>query len=191
MPEVMNAKRVVLVLGGTRSGKSRYAEQLAEHWWPRPLYLATAEVFDTEMTERVKQHRQRRGAHWGCVESPVDIATVIRSTDPARDGLLLDCATVWLSNVIFKEGEPELPRRRQELLDALARPASDVIIVSNEVGMGIVPESPLGRHFRDLQGALNQALAAIADTVVFVIAGQPLMLKGTLPVLAAPAPAHA
>lgn len=174
----MNDKRVVLVLGGTRSGKSRYAEQLAERWWPRPLYLATTEVFDAELADRVKQHRQRRGAHWGCVEAPVDIASVIRSPEPARDGLLLDCATVWLSNVIFKEGEAELPRRRRDLLDALARPAGDVIIVSNEVGMGIVPESALGRHFRDLQGTLNQDLAAIAGTVVFVIAGQPLTLKG-------------
>lgn len=186
----MNGKRVVLVLGGTRSGKSRYAERLAEHWWPRPLYLATAEVFDSEMADRVKLHQHRRGEHWGCVESPLDIAAVIRSGAPARDGILLDCATVWLSNVIFKEGEASLPGRRQELLDALARPASDVIIVSNEVGMGIVPESALGRRFRDLQGALNQDLAAIAGTVVFVIAGQPLVLKGTLPFPASPSPAR-
>ena len=177
----LNTKRIVLILGGARSGKSTYAQRLAEAWWTRPLYLAPAETLDQEMADRVKLHREQRGAHWGCAEEPLDVARVIRDTIPARDGVLLDCATLWLTNVLLKEGEPAVRARKKELIAALKDSAGDVIIVSNEVGMGIVPEHPLGREFRDLQGWLNQDLAAVADTVLFIIAGLPLALKGTIP----------
>ena len=170
--------RVVLVLGGARSGKSAFAQRLAEKWWLRPLYLATAEVGDQEMADRIELHRQKRGVRWACVEEPLDVAESLRSDTPPRDGVLLDCATVWLSNVMLKEGQAAVEKRKRQLLQSLAEAAGDVIVVSNEVGMGIVPDSELGRLFRDLQGWLNQDLASAADVVVFVIAGLPMVLKG-------------
>ena len=173
--------RIVLVLGGTRSGKSAYAQRLAESWWPHPLYLATAEIHDSEMAERVRKHREQRGARWSCHEEPLDIARTIKGPTPARDGTVVDCVTLWLTNVFLKEGGSAVPVRTKELLAALNASPEGVIIVSNEVGMGIVPESQLGREFRDLQGRLNQELAAAADLVIFVVAGLPLVLKGTLP----------
>ena len=190
MPELNQHKgRVVLVLGGTRSGKSRYAQQLAESWWPRPLYLATAEVLDAEMAARVQLHQQQRGARWACVEEALDVAGAITHTAPDRDGILIDCVTIWLTNVLLKEGEAAVQTRKDALLAALAATPRDVILVSNEVGMGVVPESKLGRQFRDLQGWVNQDLAAAADTVVFVIAGLPLSLKGQAPCPVRPLPA--
>lgn len=174
-------KQIVLVLGGARSGKSTYAQALAERWWPHPLYLATAETLDAEMANRVKLHKKQRGPCWDCIEETLDIARIIFGTDPVRDGVLLDCATLWLTNVFLKEGVESVRPRKQALLDSLKATTTSVIIVSNEVGMGIVPEYPMGRDFRDQQGWLNQELAAAADTVIFVIAGIPMVLKGTLP----------
>lgn len=190
MPELNQRKgRVVLVLGGTRSGKSQYAQRLAEAWWSRPLYLATAEVLDAEMAARVKLHQQQRGNRWACVEEPLDVAGAIARTAPDRDGMLLDCVTIWLTNVLLKEGEAAVQVRKDALLAALGSTQRDVILVSNEVGMGVVPESKLGRQFRDLQGWANQDLAAVADTVVFVVAGLPLFLKGEAPGALHPSPA--
>ena len=177
----MEEKQIVLVLGGARSGKSTYAQKLAERWWPLPLYLATSETLDTEMAARVKLHQQQRGPRWACAEEPLDVARVISGATPARDGVLLDCATLWLTNVFLKEGVPAIQTRKQALVQALKTTSTGVIIVSNEVGMGIVPEYPMGRDFRDQQGWLNQDLAAVADVVIFVIAGIPLVIKGTLP----------
>ena len=179
MPE--SRKQLVLVLGGARSGKSTYAQRLAEKWWTSPLYLATAEALDTEMADRVQKHREQRGPRWGCAEEPLDIAKVVASHSPPTNGILVDCMTLWLTNVLLKEGSESVIRRKQELLLALQRRTTDIILVSNEVGMGIVPESALGREFRDLQGWLNQDLAKVADRVVFVAAGLPLALKGILP----------
>lgn len=175
-------KQIILVLGGVRSGKSAYAQKLAERWWPRPLYLATAEALDAEMVDRVNRHQAQRGPRWACAEETLDVARVIRDSVPGRDGVLLDCATLWLTNVLLKEGKAAIQPRRQALIDALKQSPTGVMIVSNEVGMGIVPESALGREFRDEQGWLNQDLAAAADVVIFVIAGIPLVLKGTLPI---------
>lgn len=169
--------KIVLILGGARSGKSSHAQKLAEQWWQHPLYLAPAEALDQEMEKRVKLHREQRGPKWGCVEEPLDVARVILDSKPLRDGILLDCATLWLTNVLLKEGEPAVKTRQQELLAALKASPSDIIVVSNEVGLGIVPDSALGRTFRDLQGRLNQDLAAIADSVIFVIAGIPMKIK--------------
>jgi len=170
-------RKIVLVLGGARSGKSSYAQKLAEQDWQHPLYLAPAEALDPEMVKRVKLHREQRGPKWGCVEEPLDLARVILGTTPKRDVILLDCATLWLTNVLLKEGEAAIQPRQQELIDAMRASPCDIIIVSNEVGMGIVPESALGRTFRDLQGRLNQNLAALADSVIFVIAGLPMKIK--------------
>ena len=169
---------LILVLGGARSGKSSFALRLAEERWPRPLYLATAEVLDAEMADRVRQHRQVRGQRWQCVEEPLDVAKVLADDSLDCDGILVDCMTLWLSNVILKEGDAGWESRREALIKALRDRSRSVILVSNEVGMGIVPENALARKFRDLAGWLNQALAAEADTVVFVAAGLPMTLKG-------------
>lgn len=170
----------ILILGGARSGKSRYALQLAEHRWRRPMYLATAEVLDAEMAARVKAHRRARSKRWACLEEPREIAGIIRGGRPGvkRDGILVDCLTLWLSNLLLKEGERAIAVRQKALLAALRRAPQGVILVSNEVGLGIVPEYELGRTFRDCAGRLNQALAKLADTVVLITAGLPLVLKG-------------
>ena len=170
--------RIVLALGGARSGKSEFAKKLAEREFARPLYLATAEALDREMADRVARHRQARGPRWTTIEAPLEAAAAIGSGAPECDGVLMDCATLWLTNVLLKEGEGAWERRRDELLVALRSATRRVVIVSNEVGMGIVPESGLGRMFRDYAGWLNQALAAEADAVVLLVAGLPLTLKG-------------
>ena len=171
----------LLILGGARSGKSRLAQDMAARRWLHPVYLATAEILDDEMAARVRMHRRTRARRWHCVEEPLEIAKIIRRGVPGTDGLLVDCLTIWLSNVLLKEGRGAFARRRDELVKALHQTRQDVILVTNEVGMGVVPENELGRTFRDLAGWLNQAVAKEADTVVFVAAGLPLVLKGRLP----------
>ena len=172
--------KIVLVLGGARSGKSAYALKLAEMMFRNPLYVATAEAGDREMADRISSHKQSRGPHWQCVEEPLDIASVI-AAPPRCDGILVDCITLWVTNVLLKEKEKAFEKRRKEVIAALRRTRRPVIIVSNEVGLGIVPESRLGRKFRDLAGWFNQDLAAVADTVVFVVSGLPMILKGKTP----------
>jgi len=171
----------LLILGGARSGKSRLAQDMAARRWLHPVYLATAEILDDEMAARVRMHRRTRARRWHCVEEPLEIAKIIRRGIPGTDGLLVDCLTIWLSNVLLKEGRGAFARRRDELVKALHQTRQDVILVANEIGMGVVPEHALGRTFRDLAGWLNQAVAKEADTVVFVAAGLPLVLKGRLP----------
>ena len=170
--------RLILVLGGARSGKSRYAQQLAEQRWSRPVFLATAEATDDEMAVRIAQHRAARGACWRCIEEPLDLAGALTRAAAQGDGVLVECLTVWLGKVLVKEGAGGVETRQKALLETLHQRQCDVILVSNEVGLGIVPEYPLGRQFRDLAGWLNQAIAAESDTVVFIAAGLPLMLKG-------------
>ncbi len=172
--------KVTLVLGAARSGKSSRAQQMAETQ-TRPLYLATAETLDPEMAERVAAHRKSRGERWLCVEEPLDIHAVIANPPTEADVILLDCITLWLSNILHKEGLDALPGRRTALLNALRETTVPVVLVSNEVGMGIVPDNKLGRQFRDAAGWLNQDLAAAADLVLLVVAGIPLAIKGCLP----------
>ncbi len=169
-----------LVLGGARSGKSRFALQRAEARWRHPLYLATAEVRDDEMSERVQRHRAERGARWACIEEPLDLVGALARVPDGCDGVLLDCATIWLSNILLKQGRDAVASRTRALLAALRDSPRETLVVSNEVGLGIVPDTPLGREFRDLQGWFNQDLAAAATTVVFITAGLPLCLKGGL-----------
>lgn len=164
--------RLTLVLGGARSGKSRYAEELVLRADPPWTYVATAEALDDEMRERIAHHRDRRGADWHTLDAPLDLLGAIGRLPGAA---LIDCLTLWLSNVMFAGRDVEAESER--LLAALASAPGPLVVVSNEVGLGIVPETPLGRAFRDAQGRLNQRVAAAADRVVFMAAGLPLSLK--------------
>ena len=168
---------LTLVLGGARSGKSRYAEGLIAMLPPPWSYVATAEAGDDEMAERIASHRARRGPDWQTIEAPRDLAAVLKSSGN-NTPVLVDCLTLWLSNLMLAEADIEAEVAHLEA--ALAAVTAPVVLVSNEVGYGIVPDYPLGRRFRDHQGILNQKIAARAGRVVLVVAGLPLALKGTL-----------
>ena len=171
---------VVLVLGGARSGKSTFAESLARRSGLRRLYVATAEAHDAEMAARIAHHRAARGEGWTTIEAPIAlVATLTAEAGPGRV-VLVDCLTLWLSNVMLAGHDAAVATER--LVAALAAAAGPVVLVSNEVGLSLVPETPLGRAFRDAQGRLNQAVAAVATDVVLVAAGQPLRLKPAAPV---------
>jgi adenosylcobinamide kinase / adenosylcobinamide-phosphate guanylyltransferase len=172
----MIAPRLILVLGGARSGKSRHAESLITASAPPPwVYVATAQALDAEMTERIAHHRARRGAEWQTVEAPHDLAGAIGNA-PLDPALLVDCLTLWLTNRMLAEADMEADTAALE--KALAQRRGPTVMVSNEVGSGVVPDNALARRFADLQGRLNQRIAARADRVVLVVAGLPLTLKG-------------
>jgi adenosylcobinamide kinase/adenosylcobinamide-phosphate guanylyltransferase len=164
------------VLGGARSGKSAYAERLIGD---RGLYLATAEAGDEEMAERIRLHRRRRGTGWQTVEEPLDLAGALERHACADRPVLVDCLTLWLSNLMAAERDVETETQR--LIHRLGTLPCPLVLVSNEVGLGIVPATPLGRAFRDHAGRLNQRVAAAADRVIFVAAGLPLTLKDATP----------
>lgn len=165
------------VLGGAASGKSVWAEKLIESTDLELFYLATGRVLDDEVKSRVKIHRDRRNARWQTVEEPLDLAEALSKLAP-HQAVLIDCATMWLSNHLM-EGS-DLATAQRELLSALQNCAAPWVIVSNEVGQGIVPDNKLARQFREAQGRLNIALAGHADLAVQVIAGLPQVLKGEL-----------
>jgi adenosylcobinamide kinase/adenosylcobinamide-phosphate guanylyltransferase len=170
------AAGITLVLGGARSGKSRYAESLIAALPPPWIYVATAQACDAEMAQRIAQHRARRAAAWRTLEAPDDLVSAI-GAPPASAPLLVDCLTLWLSNRMLADAGIDAEIGAVEA--ALAARMGPVVLVSNEVGCGIVPENALARRFRDLQGALNQRLAARADCVVLLVAGTALVVKGT------------
>jgi adenosylcobinamide kinase/adenosylcobinamide-phosphate guanylyltransferase len=167
---------VTLVLGGARSGKSRYAESLIEALPPPWVYVATAEARDAEMEQRIAAHRARRKGRWRTIEAPHDLASALADV-PARSAILVDCLTLWLSNRLLAEAD--MDREIEGLEAALGEQKGTVVLVANEVGAGIVPDNALARRFQDLQGTLNQRIAARASRVVFMVAGLPLQLKGT------------
>ena len=166
---------ITLVLGGARSGKSRYAESLVESAASGGTYCATAEAGDQEMAERIAAHRARRSPFWHTVEAPLALTAVIANEATSERPLLIDCLTLWLSNLLL--AGKRVDEETGALCAALRLAAGPVVLVANEVGMGLVPETPLGRQFRDAAGHLNQEMAALADCVVFVAAGLPLVLK--------------
>ncbi|MDR0362123.1 MAG: bifunctional adenosylcobinamide kinase/adenosylcobinamide-phosphate guanylyltransferase [Planctomycetota bacterium] len=176
--------RLVIVLGGARSGKSAYALRLAEtESAPGKTFIATCPVLDDEMRVRVERHRaERAGRGWCTLEEEVDLAGAIRST-PDGDVVLVDCLTLWINNIMYRAGAGDLPDERDvsglaaSVVDAARGRRGLVVMVASEVGLGIVPGSPLSRHFRDLAGRVNQFVAKAADEAVFMAAGLPLRLK--------------
>jgi adenosylcobinamide kinase/adenosylcobinamide-phosphate guanylyltransferase len=170
--------KVTFILGGAASGKSAFAEEICVKSGKDRVYLATSQVFDREMRAKVDRHLQQRGKGWTTHEAPMDVAPVLDSLGGDQI-CLLDCATMWLSNHMLAE-DGDLVSAQRDLLDALARCAADVVVVSNETGQGIVPENALARRFREAQGRLNIELAKVADTVVQVTVGLPHVLKGAL-----------
>ncbi|HXQ52598.1 MAG TPA: bifunctional adenosylcobinamide kinase/adenosylcobinamide-phosphate guanylyltransferase [Stellaceae bacterium] len=167
--------RLTLVLGGARSGKSRHAEALIEGWSDEALYFATAEPRDDEMRARIARHRARRGARWTTIEEPLALTPILRAHARRGRPVLVDCLTLWLSNLL--EAGRQVASEIDALIAALPLLEGPVVLVANEVGLGIVPENRLAREFRDHAGRLNQEVAAIGDHVVFLAAGLPLVLK--------------
>lgn len=165
---------VVLITGGARSGKSRRAEARARAFSGRPVYIATAEALDDEMIERIAKHRARRGHAWLEREVPLDLAQALVETD-GGGARLVDCLTLWLSNLLH--AERDWSQALAALADGLSRQRSPVVLVTNEVGLGIVPDNALARAYRDAAGIMNQTIAAVADEVEFVVAGLPMKLK--------------
>lgn len=178
-----------LIIGGARSGKSRHAEQIAAASGQRVVYVATAESRDGEMARRIARHRERRPADWGCIEEPLHLAACLRELAAPDTCILVDCLTLWLSNLLFagraaaqaEAGEavdcPLFASQTAALVEALPQLPGQIVLVSNEVGWGIVPMHPVSRLFADEQGRLNQRVAAVCDRVTLVAAGLPLTLK--------------
>ena len=171
------ASRIVLVTGGARSGKSRYAEERAREIGAQLLYVATAEAGDEEMARRIAAHRARRGAGWTTIEAPIGVANALGEIDGRFDAAVVDCVTLWLSNLISRGDEIHVERAIDEFIGAARDFAAPVFIVTNELGSGIVPDNALARSFRDLAGWTNQRLAEAADDVVLMVAGLPLFVK--------------
>lgn len=165
---------IILITGGARSGKSRHAETRTRAFPGTPIYIATAEAFDAEMRQRIETHQARRGPEWQLREAPLDLVTALTETD-GQGPRLVDCLTLWLSNIMH--AGRDWHAATIELTEELSRQTSPVILVTNEVGLGIVPDNTLARAFRDAAGIVNQKIAAIADDVEFVVSGLPMRVK--------------
>ena len=179
MSSVEPLSGVTLVLGGARSGKSRFAESLARDSGEQPVYVATAELMDDEMRRRIELHRARRGKAWRTIEAPIELAQAITRHSAPRSCLLVECLTVWLGNLVHHRRD--MAAATQALLDSLVEASGPVVVVANEVGLGIVPDNALAREFRDRAGRLNQAVARTAESVYFVTAGIPMVIKRPRP----------
>ncbi len=173
-------KTLTLVTGGIRSGKSRFALELAQARASRKTFLATAEPFDEEMKKRILRHQAERGKDFTTVEAPLHLAHAVREASRHTDLVLIDCLTLWVNNLLYRFGsEPEkIHFEMDSLLDVAADRQTDIILVTNEIGLGVIPENLLVRRFLDEQGRLNQELARISDEVIFMISGIPQVIKG-------------
>jgi adenosylcobinamide kinase / adenosylcobinamide-phosphate guanylyltransferase len=173
----VSGKRVVLITGAARSGKSRHAEWRAKQIGGRLLYVATAEANDEEMAHRIKEHRRHRGKEWLTVEEPVQLTNALLNNRGRVDCAVVDCLTLWLSNLLIGHDEEYAAGKVEDLIEALPQLDFDVIFVTNEVGWGIVPDNPLARKFRDLSGTINQRVAHAADEVILMVTGIPMIVK--------------
>ncbi|MCD1640028.1 bifunctional adenosylcobinamide kinase/adenosylcobinamide-phosphate guanylyltransferase [Pseudomonas stutzeri] len=166
-----------LILGGARSGKSRFAERLAGESGPAVTYIATSQALDGEMTARIAHHRERRPAHWALVEEPLQLARVLCEQAAAGRCLLVDCLTLWLTNLLMLDDAMRLAEERDALLECLDGLPGRILLVSNETGLGVVPLGELTRRYVDEAGWLHQAVAERAQRVTFMVAGLPMTLK--------------
>lgn len=170
--------KIYFITGGARSGKSGHAEELAMAATGKRAYIATAQAFDAEMAERIEKHRKDRGSAWDTYEEPLAVAELLRKLSGRYQVALLDCLTLWLSNTMaHTESDAAVVERTDDLVRSLRDFGGTCIVVSNEVGLGIVPDNPLARKFRDLAGMMNQKAARLADEVYFLAAGIPLKMK--------------
>ncbi len=169
---------ISLILGGARSGKSRLGERLCCGQGQNRIYIATAQAFDEEMRQRIDAHQARRNHTWRTIEAPMDLAQAIAEAGQIGLPILVDCLTLWLSNHLLADGD--IDHEVTALLEAVQAVTCPITLISNEVGLSIVPENDLARKFRDLSGCMNQRAAMIADNVIFTAAGLPLILKGQL-----------
>ena len=167
-----------LILGGARSGKSRLAEQVAKDSGLLVVYIATAQALDEEMQQRIQHHQQQRPSHWQLSEEPIFLADQLLQVDQENQLILVDCLTLWLTNLLLAEDTALQQQQTEKLLKVLPQLKSDIILVSNETGLGIVPMGEISRRFVDEAGRLHQALGQLADKVVFCVAGFPMILKG-------------
>ncbi len=172
------ATKIFFITGGARSGKSAFAQKLAKDVAGKPAFIATAQALDQEMAAKIAKHRQDRGAAWDTYEEPLAVADLLRKLSGRYQVVLLDCLTLWLSNIIaHSEGDETVVNRSDQLIAAVREFAGTCIIVSNEVGLGIVPDNALARKFREMAGMLNQKVAEAADEVFFTAAGIPMKIK--------------
>lgn len=179
MPRKPVAKESVLILGGARSGKSAYALQRAQAWTGQLVYVATAEGKDAEMRTRIARHRaQRRSRRWATIEEPIDVVWQLKELDESVGAVVLDCVTLWVSNALLNGQREELESQIAELIEEIPLFPFHFLAVSNEVGLGLVPDNALGREYRDLLGSVNQQLANACKEVMFMAAGLPMKLKG-------------
>jgi adenosylcobinamide kinase/adenosylcobinamide-phosphate guanylyltransferase len=170
-------RKIILITGGARSGKSRYAEQRALEMSVRPLYVATAEAKDEEMAQRIAKHKKRRDAQWRTIEEPLALAEALLAQRGKTDCALVDCLTLWISNLLIRHDEKYASEKVEALIETLPQLSFHLLFVTNEVGWGIVPDNPLARKFRDLAGWTNQQMAQAADEVILMVAGMPMIVK--------------
>jgi len=173
----VSGKRVVLITGAARSGKSRHAEWRAKQIGGRLLYVATAEANDEEMAHRIKEHRRHRGKEWLTVEEPVQLTNALLNNRGRVDCAVVDCLTLWISNLLLLRDEEYAAEKVEQLIEKLPQLNFDIIFVTNEVGWAVVPDNPLARKFRDLSGTINQRVAHAADEVILMVAGIPMIVK--------------
>ena len=172
-------KRMIFITGGCRSGKSRYALHYANQHFPRKLFMATCEALDEEMVRRIENHKKVRGPEWQTIEEPIEIVRKIRESGRDGEVILIDCLTLWLYNLLTKwDNDLKIIDETEKLIKTIKQSPASFILVSNEVGMGIVPADPLSRRYRDLLGTMNQKIAEALDTVIFMVSGIPIFLKG-------------
>jgi len=170
---------MIFVTGGCRSGKSRYALHYANQHFSEKLFMATCEALDEEMARRIENHKKVRGPEWQTIEEPVEIVSKINEYGADGKVILIDCLTLWLYNLLMRwDNDLRIMEETEKLIDSLKKSPTSSILVSNEVGMGIVPADPLSRRYRDLLGTMNQRIAEALDTVIFMVSGIPLFLKG-------------
>jgi adenosylcobinamide kinase/adenosylcobinamide-phosphate guanylyltransferase len=172
-------KKIIFITGGARSGKSRFAEELAQRFSRPKAYLATAQALDEEMAERIRRHRENRSGDWQTLEEPIKVTGCIEEEGDRFNLILLDCLTLWVSNLMTAGWDEEkILEEANRLLDACRQAKGSLILVGNEVGMGIVPENAQARLFRDLSGFIQQKVAREADEVYFMVSGLPVRIKG-------------